>query len=51
MERYLAEKKREIKEFDVKKRLIQFPEISFGLAVIGPRRAGKTFSLYNFIKG
>ncbi len=50
IERYLAEKKEEIKSFKVKKRQIEFPLTYFGLAIIGPRRAGKTFSIFSFIK-
>ncbi len=49
LERYLAEKKEEIKIHSVEKRLIEFPLTNFGVAVIGPRRAGKTFSIFSFI--
>ncbi len=49
MERYLVEKKEEIKELNVRKREIEFPLTSFGVAIVGPRRAGKTFSLYSLI--
>ncbi len=49
MERYLVEKKEEIKELEVKKREINYPLTSFGAVILGPRRAGKTFSLYYFI--
>jgi len=50
LERYLAEKKEEIKSFDVKERQIEFPLTYFGLSIVGPRRAGKTFSIFSFIK-
>ncbi|MCD6591125.1 MAG: ATP-binding protein [Candidatus Aenigmarchaeota archaeon] len=50
MEKYLLNKKEEIKELDVKKRMIEFPLMkNFIVSVIGPRRAGKTYSLFNLI--
>ncbi|RLI99637.1 MAG: AAA family ATPase [Candidatus Aenigmatarchaeota archaeon] len=50
IERYLVEKKEEIRGFEVKKRLVKFPVTKFGTAVIGPRRSGKSFSLFSLIK-
>jgi len=51
MKKYLINKKEEIKEIDVKKRNIKFPiSKNFIISIIGPRRAGKTYSLYNLIK-
>jgi len=45
------DKKEEIKEMKVKKRKIEFPETkNFIISVIGPRRAGKTYSIFNLIK-
>ncbi|MCD6476592.1 MAG: ATP-binding protein [Candidatus Aenigmarchaeota archaeon] len=50
LERYLAEKKEEIKNLQIKERQVNFPLTKFGVAIIGPRRAGKTFSIFSFIK-
>ena len=51
MRKYLLDKKEEIKELEVKEREIIFPEIkNFIISVIGPRRAGKTYSLFDLIK-
>ena len=51
MRKYLLDKKEEIKEMKVKKRKIEFPETkNFIISVIGPRRAGKTYSIFNLIK-
>lgn len=48
---YILKKKEDIKELKVFERDIDFPKTtSVAISVIGPRRAGKTFSLYNFIK-
>ena len=45
------DKKGEIKEMEVKERKIEFPETkNFIISVIGPRRAGKTYSLFDLIK-
>ena len=45
------DKKEEIKEMKVKERKIEFPETkNFIISVIGPRRAGKTYSIFNLIK-
>jgi len=47
----LLDKKEEIKELEVKERLIEFPILkNFIISVIGPRRAGKTYSIFNLIK-
>jgi len=51
MRKYLLDKKGEIKEMEVKERKIEFPETkNFIISVIGPRRAGKTYSIFNLIK-
>ncbi|OQX84586.1 MAG: hypothetical protein B6D55_08810 [Candidatus Omnitrophica bacterium 4484_70.2] len=51
MRKYLLDKKEEIKEMKVKERKIEFPETkNFIISVIGPRRAGKTYSIFNLIK-
>jgi len=51
MRKYLLDKKEEIRELEVKEREIIFPEIkNFIISVIGPRRAGKTYSLFDLIK-
>ncbi len=51
MRKYLLNKKEEIKDLEVKKRLLEFPLTkNFIISVIGPRRAGKTYSLYDLIK-
>ncbi len=50
IERYLTEKKEEIRSLKVEKRSVEFPAVKFGVAVIGPRRAGKSFSIFDFIK-
>ncbi|OQX55382.1 MAG: hypothetical protein B5M53_04300 [Candidatus Cloacimonas sp. 4484_209] len=51
MKRYLLDKKEEIKELEVKKRAVEFPLLSnFIVSVIGPRRAGKTYSIFNLIR-
>jgi len=51
MRKYLLDKKEEIKELKVKEREIEFPEIkNFIISIIGPRRAGKTYSIFNLIK-
>lgn len=48
---YLLDKKEDIKSIDVKERLVHIKENkNFIISVIGPRRAGKTFFLYYFIK-
>ena len=47
----MLDKKEEIKELEVKERLIEFPILkNFIISVIGPRRAGKTYSIFNLIK-
>jgi len=51
MRKYLLDKKEGIKELKVKEREIEFPEIkNFIISIIGPRRAGKTYSIFNLIK-
>ncbi len=51
MKKYLVDKKEEIKELDVKDREIEAtPSKEFANAVIGPRRAGKSFFLFNMIR-
>jgi len=48
---YLLTKKEDIKNLEVKDRLIEVKENrNFIVAVVGPRRAGKTYFLYNLIK-
>jgi len=51
LKKYLIDKKEEIKEKEVKDRLIDFKkEKDFAISIIGPRRAGKTYFLFNVIK-
>ncbi len=51
MRRYLIDKKEDIKELEVKEREIGFFETrSVAQTIIGPRRAGKSFSLFFWIK-
>lgn len=51
MRRYLVDKKEDIKNLKVRERLVDFPLVkNFVVSVIGPRRAGKTYSLYDLIK-
>ncbi|MGQ9479604.1 MAG: ATP-binding protein [Thermoproteota archaeon] len=48
---YLLTKKEDIRALDVKERLKEVREDkNFVVAVVGPRRAGKTYFLYRFIK-
>lgn len=48
---YLIDKKKDIKLLEVKRRSIRLnPTKDFILSIIGPRRAGKTYLLYHFIK-
>jgi len=48
---YLVSKKEEIKQLEVKPRLISIePNKSFIISIVGPRRSGKTFFLYFLIK-
>jgi len=48
---YLVSKKEEIKQLDIKPRLIGIePNKNFIISIIGPRRSGKTFFLYFLIK-
>jgi len=50
MKRYLVDKKEDIRRLKVVSRDISFPVTrNFIISVIGPRRAGKTFSLYDLI--
>ena len=51
MREYLIDKKEEIKGFEVVDRLIKVdPSKEFIRAIIGPRRAGKSFFIFNLIK-
>ncbi len=51
MRKYLLDKKEEIRNLKVEQRDIDFPLTkNFVISVIGPRRAGKTYSIYNLIK-
>lgn len=51
LRQYLLTKKEDIKSLEVKDRLLEIKEDkNFILAVVGPRRAGKTYFLYNLIK-
>ncbi len=51
MRKYLLNKKEEIRDLEVKPRNLNFPLTkNFVNSVTGPRRAGKTYSLYNLIK-
>ncbi len=51
MEQYIINKKAEIKQLEVKYRDIDFMKTkAMAQAVIGPRRAGKSFSLFYWIK-
>ncbi len=48
---YMIDKKEEIKELEVVDRDIELkPNNEFAVSLIGPRRAGKTFTIYNLIK-
>ncbi len=50
MKRYLLDKKEEIKTLEIKDRDIKAkPSKDFANAIIGPRRAGKSFFLFNLI--
>ena len=49
MKRYIIDKKEDIRALDVKPRIVEFPKTKFIVSIIGPRRAGKTYSLYDFI--
>ena len=49
MKKYIIDKKEDIRNLDVKSRIIEFPETHLIVSIIGPRRAGKTYSLYDFI--
>ena len=49
--RYLIDRKKDIKLLDIKRRSIKLsPTKDFILSIVGPRRAGKTYLLYYFIK-
>jgi predicted AAA+ superfamily ATPase len=50
MRRYLVDKKEDIRNLEVRERRVEFPLLkNFIVSVIGPRRAGKTYSLYDLI--
>ena len=51
IERYLLDKKEWVRGLDVKPRDVSFPVTrAFVVAVVGPRRAGKSYSLIYFIR-
>jgi len=51
MKKYLIDKKEDIKKLNVIEREIRLkPTKDFSIAIIGPRRAGKTFACYYLIK-
>jgi predicted AAA+ superfamily ATPase len=51
MKKYLIDKKEDIKKLEVVEREAEIkPSKDFAIAVIGPRRAGKTFTCYYLIK-
>jgi len=51
MKKYLIDKKEDIKKLEVVEREVEIkPSKDFAIAVIGPRRAGKTFTCYYLIK-
>ena len=51
MRKYLIDKKEEINGFEIVERLIAIkPSKEFIRAIIGPRRAGKSFFLFSLIK-
>jgi predicted AAA+ superfamily ATPase len=51
MKKYLVDKKEDIKTLNVVEREIRVkPTKDFAIAIIGPRRAGKTFACYYLIK-
>jgi len=51
MKKYLIDKKEDIRELKVIEREIEIkPTKDFAIAIIGPRRAGKTFACYYLIK-
>jgi len=49
--RYIIDRKQDIKFVEVEERLVKLkPTKDFILTILGPRRAGKTYLLYHFIK-
>jgi len=51
LKKYLLDKKEEIKTKEVKDRFIDFKKTKeFAISVIGPRRAGKTYFLFNLLR-
>ncbi|MGB9636292.1 MAG: ATP-binding protein [Thermoplasmata archaeon] len=51
LQKYMMDRKEDIKNIEVKPRATELsPSKNFITAVIGPRRAGKTYSLYEFIQ-
>ncbi len=51
LKKYLIDKKSDINSIAVKERAVKFQTSkNFITSIIGPRRAGKTYSLYDFIK-
>jgi len=50
MKRYIIDKKEDIRKLDVKTRKFDVPVTKrFIISIIGPRRAGKTYSMYDII--
>ena len=48
---YLIDKKSYIKKIEIQERELDIsPNIAFITSLVGPRRAGKTYQIYNFIK-
>ncbi len=51
VKRYFVDRKEEIRGIDVKDRLVKIDEnVNFINSIVGPRRAGKSYFLYHFIK-
>ena len=51
IKQYFVDKKQDIMDLDVKTRELRLePTLNFVTAIIGPRRAGKTYLIYEFIK-
>ena len=49
MKQYILDKKEDIRDLKVERRLIRFPETNLVTSIIGPRRSGKTYSIYDYI--
>ncbi len=51
VDKYIIDKKRDIEKLDIKKRRLEIADTQrFITSIIGPRRAGKTFFLYDLIR-